>query len=156
MKSQKLLNRNKIYWLILLLIIPLLSFHSDTVSNTENCTQSYRLSDSYIIKKRELTIIKALKHHGFEVKRGLEDVYGDVNNVHFWRVMNINTPNGLIKEFRFKIETNVKGLESKTKLTSVNLCVNEQTLTQKSNTLVNQHRKYIKKQLINKIKAFDN
>ena len=55
-------------------------------------------------KKNELAIIKAIKYHGYEVKRGVFDVYGKPKSEHHWRIIDTQTPDGFIDEIVIKIE----------------------------------------------------
>ena len=87
-----------------------------------NCNHSTKLKETYYIKKKENIVIKAIRHHGFELKRGLEDTYGNSKSIHHWRIININTPSGRIKELSFQIEPTAQQNSS---LTILKLCFNE-------------------------------
>lgn len=116
-----------------------------------NCNHSSKLKETYYIKKKESAVIKAIRHHGFEIKRSLEDTYGNSKNIHHWRIININTPNGLIKELAFKIEHTA---QQNTNLTILKVCFTENFSDDNIDEKLKEHRKYIKRYIINKIRRF--
>lgn len=136
---------------ICLISFATMSFNPHPI-NKDRCVHSSHFEDSYIMKKNELVIIKAIKHHGYEVKRGVVDIYGKDKEAHHWRIININTTDGHIDEVVVKIEQTKD--TGKTKFTAISICINEELSDNEFDNRVKLYRKYIKTRIVNNIKSY--
>lgn len=139
-----------------LFIICCLSFSfSSSHAQIDYCNYNYKLTDTYLIKKPELLIIKAIKLHGFDVKMGLEEIYGSAEEVHIWRIINITTENGPVAELILQMENVVELNVDKTKITLKSICFDKQLEPSKEDKELKKYSKILKEMIFEKVKDFE-
>lgn len=138
---------------VLLLIILFSSFTPYNGSVT-SCQHDFNLKDSYSVNRPETVIIKALKEYGFDVKRGLEALNEGDQVDHTWRLLNVRTKYGMVKEITIKTRINGTNTFPSTKVSLVKVCLNE-TLTKKElKPKIKNYRTFFKKEIVSKLRKY--
>ena len=139
---------------VLLLIVLFCSFISDDRS-LASCQHDFELKDSYSVNRPEIVIIKALKEYGFEVKRGFEDLEEGSSPSHTWRLLNVRTKYGMVKEITLQIKIEGTDTFPNTKISLVRMCLNEELTEKELDSKVKKYRSFFKKDIIAKLKKYN-
>ena len=138
---------------ILLLVLLFCSFTPDN-SLLTSCQYDFELKDSYSVSRPETVIIKALKEYGFDVKRSVENLDEVDSQNHNWRLLNVRTKHGLVKEITIQISNDGTEMFSSTKISLVKICLNQELTEKELKSKIKKYRSFFKKEIVTKLKKY--
>ena len=138
-----------------LFLIILLSSFTPYNPPLSSCQHDFELKDSYSINRPETVIVKALRDYGFDIKRGLDEVENENSQNHTWRLLNVRTKYGVVKEITIQIGKDGTDIFPTTKISLVRICLNEELTKKELNTKIKKYRTFFKKDIIGKLKKYN-
>jgi hypothetical protein len=138
-----------------LFLIVLFSSFTPYNPRLSSCQHDFELKDSYSVNRPERVIIKALKEYGFDVKRGLlEDFEDDSSPNHNWRLLNVRTKYGMVKEITIQIRIEGTDTFPSTRVSLVRMCLNDELTERELKSRIKKYRSFFKKDIISKLKKY--